>query len=88
MVLVLGIVKVSLKILGIGIGVEKVVLLMSVVYGGVNLIWPSKFEFAALPVYDGVPVGVSAPCALWMADAIVTRRHLATGVGSLFTILL
>ena len=55
---------------------------------GVNLIWASKFEFAGLPVYDGVPVGVSAPCALWMADAVVTRRHLATGVGSFFTILL
>ena len=32
MVLVLGIVKASLKILGIGIGVKKVVLLMSVLH--------------------------------------------------------
>ena len=32
MVLVLGIVKASLKILGIGIGVKKVVLLMSAVH--------------------------------------------------------
>ena len=33
MVLVLGIVKASSEILGIGIGVKKVVLLMSAVYG-------------------------------------------------------
>ena len=34
MVLVLGIVKASLEILGIGIGVKKVVLLRSAVYNG------------------------------------------------------
>ena len=41
MVLVLGIVKASLEILGIGIGVKKVVLLMSVVKASAKFIYYS-----------------------------------------------
>ena len=49
MVLVLGIVKASLKILGIGIGVKKVVLLMSA---------PNIFYQSATAKKQGIPVSL------------------------------
>ena len=46
--LVLGIVKASLKILGIGIGVRKVVLLMSAVGLFVNILFFAAWYFGCL----------------------------------------
>ena len=71
MVLVLGIVKASLKILGIGIGVKKVVLLMSVVGYRLNRLDELVFMAMSKPLLNEFGIHVDCTFQLCFHERFV-----------------